>query len=163
LAWFETVEGEPDPIQLRDALNDLDAIVGEAAATHQIDLSDIVVAGFSQGAALSLAWLLDSGERGFERSSIGGIIAVAPWFIDAEGLSLDPARGAGVAVFIGHGTDDDIVPLPLGRGAARLLERNGALIEFRELAAAHALAPFLAVGRDWLAALLTGPSNASPI
>jgi phospholipase/carboxylesterase len=155
-AWFSSDADGLVAAEVDRALAEVDDIVTAAAEDHDLTRDRIIVGGFSQGASLALAWLLDGARPS---AGIGGVISIAGWIPDSHGLTIDPSRGAALDVFAGHGADDEVVPLPLGRSAARLLERNGATVEFVEHDVGHKAGPFVDDLRDWLRAL----DDASPL
>lgn len=167
-AWFESVDGEPDPDQVAQALGAVDEAVAAAGP------EPVVLGGFSQGAALALLWLvgtrpLPAGHADTARTEtagtavgrIAGLFAIAGWIPDVAGVDLDLGRAAGTPVLVGHGEDDEVVPAPLGRGAARALERHAADVTRAERPVGHSLEPFLPDLRAWLRDLAAAPSPPS--
>jgi len=54
--------------------------------------------------------------------------------------------------------DDEVVPLPLGRSVARLLDRRGVPVTFVEQPVGHTLEPFAPDIRAWIADAPGAPS-----
>ena len=85
-----------------------------------IATGNIVLAGFSQGGAMAYTAGL------IHPHPLAGIIALSA-YIPAPRLlapaSLGPNRNT--PVFAGHGSDDDVVPLPLGQRAVDRLRQDG--------------------------------------
>ncbi len=172
-AWFESVDGEPDPDQVAHALGAVDEAVAAAGP------GPVVLGGFSQGAALALLWLvgtrpLPAGPADTARTAAAvtenagtaagrtaGLFAIAGWIPDVAGIDLDLGRAAGIPVLVGHGEDDEVVPAPLGRGAARALERHAADVTRAERPVGHSLEPFLPDLQAWLRDLAAAPSPPS--
>ncbi len=103
------------------------------AAAHGLEPSPVDLAGFSQGAALTLTL----GALHPERVGKMGILAgFAP-----EGAEqvLPPGRLNGKTIFMAHGTLDEMVPLPMARRAIQLLEGAGAQVEYHESPVGHKL------------------------
>lgn len=153
-SWWEgTPDGNPDPDQVRAALAAVDAIVDAIVAARftatatNADPAPVILAGFSQGAALALLWTLRAGAPA---TSITALVAVAGWLPDVDGIDLDPAACRARRVLIAHGEGDDVVPLPLGRSVARLLERHQVDTTFIERPVGHELAPFVDPVRAWI-------------
>lgn len=134
-AWF----GEGRPGEL-DAL--CDALDEQVGATSE---RPVVLAGWSQGAAAALAYAM----RG-EVTGISGVIAIAGWLPDLEGLHWKPSTS--VRVLALHGSDDEVVPVMAGRSAARFLERSGVEVTWHEFDAGHRVtAEMIEVATRWRA------------
>jgi predicted esterase len=152
-SWFATADGAPDEAGLRDALDDLDALIDEAAAEHDLTRSSVVVGGFSQGGATALALAL---RHPGDTHPLGGVFSVSGWLPHLETVHYDMPglAAAGTPVLVIHGEEDEVVPIQQGRSAARLLSRRHVAVQFAELAGDHHLG---AEGdhhlRDWLAVL----------
>jgi phospholipase/carboxylesterase len=153
-SWFGADEnGVPRPDEVRTALAAVAGHVRAAAADRGGPAGDVVLAGFSQGAALALLYALaDDGEGPGGRPRPAAVVAVAGWLPDVDGV---PATGATLAtdrLLIAHGRNDEVVPFPLGRSVARLLERQGHAVTFVAEDAEHDPAPLAPAVRAWLAA-----------
>lgn len=92
----------------------------------------LVLAGFSQGALMSL----DSGLR--SPQLVSGIIALSGGLYEKD-LG-ETARHAGVPVFIAHGLYDDVVPIQNAQRARRVLEDAGLDVEYHDYPMAHQIA-----------------------
>lgn len=99
-----------------------------------IPCCNIVLAGFSQGGAMAYSAGLTHPER------LAGIIALSA-YIPAPGLLTDAALSANreTPVFAGHGTDDDVVPLQLGRQAFAHLQAMNYPIEWHDYPMPHSV------------------------
>ena len=151
-AWFEPgPDGGPVAAQLEAALASVSATVEAACDAYETLPEHVVVAGFSQGGAVALAWALREGSLGRGQGPrVGGVCCVAGWLPDAEGLELDLAHPVEVPFLIAHGDDDEAVPLPMGRSVLRVLERTGWPVTFAGGAHGHEVAPFAGAIRSWL-------------
>jgi len=152
--WYRSDElGLPDRDDVEAAL----AIVSDAIsalADHGVPTGSVILAGFSQGAALALAWALRETPR---PTPVAGLVAVAGWLPDVESIGLGSSCAA-AAVLFAHGEDDEVVPLPLGRSVARLLDRRGVPVTFVEQPVGHTLEPFAPDIRAWIADAPGAPS-----
>lgn len=92
----------------------------------------LVVAGFSQGALMSL----DAGLRTKKR--LAGVIAMSGGLYEADLPDLSQHRD--LPVLIAHGTDDDVVPVTYARRARRVLEEAGIAVDYHEFPMAHQVA-----------------------
>lgn len=83
----------------------------------------IVVGGFSQGGALSL-------QAGLSHASkLGGICCLSGWWAFAS----RPIIHRSTSIFMGHGTEDDVVPFAAGKGSFELARRAGCTsLHFKE-------------------------------
>jgi len=93
----------------------------EAWIAHErglgVEPDRIVLAGFSQGGAIALYAGLQQEE------ALAGIMALSSYHPTPELIAGAPVKG--VPVFIGHGTEDDIVPVALAEKSAEALRENG--------------------------------------
>jgi phospholipase/carboxylesterase len=145
-AWFGSGDdGLPRTAEVRAALDEVDGHLRGAAERHRAAPAEIALVGFSQGAAVALLHALTPGAV-----PVGAVAAVSGWLPDVDGLAPDLDRPGTGRVLVAHGTDDDVVPLPLGRSVARLLERRGHDVTFVERGAGHDPGPFAADVRAWL-------------
>ncbi len=151
-AWFESDDdGTPDLAQVRASLALLDATIAEVA-DRGVPAERIALVGYSQGAAIALLWALrahvPTGDR--TPTTVGALAAIAGWLPSFDGIEVDIERCRANRVLVGHGADDDVVPLPAGRSVARLLERHAIPTTFVELEVGHDLEPFLVTLAGWL-------------
>jgi phospholipase/carboxylesterase len=96
----------------------------------------IVLAGFSQGGAISLQTGLRHAER------LAGIMALSTYVPIASALEAERnAANGDVPIFMAHGTQDPIIPLAHARRSRELLERLGYPVEWHEYAMPHSVSP----------------------
>lgn len=95
--------------------------------TARYPTSALIVAGFSQGAMMSL----DAGLR----REVQGIVAMSGGLYEANLPDLRSA--AKVPVLITHGTADEVVPVNYARRARARLEEAGFDVEFHEYPMGH--------------------------
>jgi len=125
----------------------LDALLTARAIPHE----RAVLGGFSQGAVMSYALGLGAG-----RPEPAGIVGLSGFLPTVEGFELDLEDRAGLPVAIGHGAQDPVIPVELGRDARRRLERAGAEVTWRESPMPHTIDPdFLAELPGWIRSALT--------
>ncbi len=123
--------GRPNLEDLRESAEALVRLVDAYAARGQIDASQFDVMGFSQGAALSnvLTCLHPARIRragilaGFMPSGMEEVIAKKPL--------------AGKAMFVSHGTQDNLVSIDRARASMTLLEQAGAHVTYCEAEVGH--------------------------
>ena len=154
--WYETAGlpgGGPQFVASVDALDDL---LDEACAEYGLDRAASIVAGFSQGAALTLALGLRraSGERS-GRPRPAGLLAMSGFLSTAEGLDYD--FGAAPPVLLQHGTHDPLIAVELAHTAARTLSESGVPVLYREYPMQHQVAwESIQDAATWLEAVLAG-------
>lgn len=94
----------------------------------------IVLAGFSQGGviALHLATRL--------KHKFAGIIALSTYMCEPEKLK-DEASTSNLStpIFMGHGQQDDVVPVFMGNAACKTLEENGFTVSFHTYMMQHSV------------------------
>lgn len=157
--WYQTVgqpQGGPEFVPSVDQVDD---VLDEAVAEHGMNRSEAIVAGFSQGAAVALAL----GLRRSDRPRPAGLLAMSGFLPEPEGLDYD-FEGA-PPVLVQHGTEDPVVAVNLGRGAARTMAQGGVPVVYREYPMGHHVAvESVADAAAWLALVLSGerPSEAAP-
>lgn len=94
----------------------------------------IVLAGFSQGGAIALQTGLRHAER------LAGIMALSCYLPIADKFADEAHRAnRGVPVFMGHGTQDPVVPLARAAESRELLERAGYGIEWHDYPMPHSV------------------------
>jgi phospholipase/carboxylesterase len=109
----------------------------------------IVLAGFSQGCVMSLAFGLGAG-----RPRPAAICGFSGFIPIVEGW--EPDFSVTPPVALGHGTLDPVIPVQFGRAARDQLEAAGADLLYREYPLPHTLDPgFVSEVRDWLTGKLS--------
>jgi phospholipase/carboxylesterase len=108
----------------------------------------IAIAGFSQGGAMALHIATRHSEK------LAGVIALSCYLPLARELgTARSAANQSTPIFMAHGTQDPVVPYPLGDESRRLLEGMGYPVEWHAYPMPHALCePEVADLRAWLSA-----------
>jgi len=97
---------------------------------------NIVLAGFSQGGAMALHVGLRYPRR------LAGIMALSAYLLYPERLEEACSQAnRGTPLFIGHGSYDPMVPLPLGQAARQTLESGGWPVEWHTYPIPHSVSP----------------------
>lgn len=128
-AWFDL---PPDHrAGILESRRRLTGVLDELAASG-VPSERTVIAGFSQGAVMSLDVALRYPRR------LAGVAALSGHLFEPESLAaeLSPAQTQ-LPVFLAHGTEDDVVPLVGSRAAAQALSAAGLPVELREYRMAH--------------------------
>lgn len=122
------------------------ATLVDAERARGVAADRIVIAGFSQGGAVTLHTALTYPER------LGGAMALSTYLPLPEDLAtrLAPANRA-LSVLMCHGRHDPVVIPALGAAARDWLQAAGYAVEWHEYPMRHELcAPEVAVIRQWL-------------
>jgi phospholipase/carboxylesterase len=126
--WYDIrsmrISEQEDEEGIRESASFLSALIEQQVGAG-IPAHRIILAGFSQGGAIALF----QGVR--QQQRLAGIIALSSYLplhntFDQEAS----AEIKNVPVFIGHGTDDDIVPVELGVFTRDLLSDKGVSVDF---------------------------------
>jgi phospholipase/carboxylesterase len=94
----------------------------------------IVLAGFSQGCAVTLYTGLRYPER------LAGLVALSGYLPLASRLAAErSAASAAVPIFMAHGIDDPVLPIAMGRESRDVLEKLGFPVEWHQYRMPHSL------------------------
>lgn len=152
-AWydiaFDATGIHQNEAHIRDSEQSLRALIARER-DRGIDSRRIVLAGFSQGAAIAL----HTGLRYPE--SLAGIMALSAPLPLAERIPAElHAANAQVPVFLAHGTQDRVVPYMVGESARRLLKEIGVPVEWHSYPMEHSVSQEeVADIRAWLERVL---------
>jgi thioredoxin len=162
-AWYDFGLPESEVVAaFSSAVDELDDLLDEAAAEHDLPRSEAVVGGFSQGAGLALALALRTGDRPRPL----GVLAMSPALPvrSLEQIDADWDAAAKIPVLLQHGTHDPLVPVDRSRNLARELEEHGAPVVYSEYAMEHQVAlESVQQARTWLDAVIAGERPSEPI
>ncbi len=133
-AWYDIVSFDAraqDEAGIRRSAAAIEALI-EREVERGVPSSRIVLAGFSQGAAMALF----TGLR--YPSPLGGILGLSGYLPLHESLPAEasPANQQ-IAILLAHGRHDDMVPHVVGRRSADLLRAAGYEVEWHEYEMAH--------------------------
>ena len=152
-AWYDIFgfdEGAPqDEAGLRRSM----ALVQAVLAREQergVPAERIVLAGFSQGCAMSLLTGLRYPER------LAGIAGLSGYLPLAQATAAErSAANRDVPIFLAHGTHDEVVELARGEASRDALQALGYDVEWHEYLMGHSVSP-LEIGQfnEWLLRVL---------
>jgi phospholipase/carboxylesterase len=141
-AWFvQKVSNlaSADPATLRAMRGALTAVVDAESAL--VGSTRVVLAGFSQGAAMALSVGLRHPAR------LGGLALYAPFLVrEGDGASALSPANAGLPVWIGHGRRDWTVPMSTGIEVRDALAERGYDVSWHRYPGVHE--PFAGAARD---------------
>jgi phospholipase/carboxylesterase len=133
-SWVERKSGElPWLDDFRFPVELLQMLLNDLVDRIEVDLSIINLVGFSQGGALALSFGMFNPAR---VNKIAGLATFLP-LKSTDWLARRPLEGK--QIFLGHGSQDDIVSVMLARKAARMLHDGGADIVYCETDVGHKL------------------------
>ena len=131
-AWYDLgQEGVPAPETFRTSTGLVQKFVEEVKAGYPVDPKRLILLGFSQGTMMAYATAL------INPSMFRGIAALSGYLPYRANSPLRLSNLAGFPVFISHGFNDPIIPVRLGREAAKLLMDAGANVAYHEYLMGH--------------------------
>ncbi len=148
-AWYDIsdqgLDRQIDESGIRDSAAAVKTLV-DREIKNGIKSHRIVVAGFSQGGVIALHLGLRYTHR------LAGILALSTYLSLPDTLEeeANPTQQK-LPIFIGHGTQDLMVPETKGRSSAQTLDRAGYLVEYKTYAMQHSVSPSeIQDVSDWL-------------
>ena len=136
-AWYDIREldlaNRADEQGVAESVAQVEALIAREAG-RGIPASRIVLAGFSQGGAVTLA----AGLR--RREPLAGLVALSTYVPAAQGAQAALVEGAArQPVFMAHGSHDPVVPYAAGKQSAGLLRQLGFEVDWHEYPMQHGL------------------------
>lgn len=148
-AWYDIVgldiAARSDEAGIRASIGLVETLIAEQAA-HGIAPERLLLAGFSQGAAIALS----AGLR--HRHRLAGIIALSGYLPLHEALSREASEAnRATPLFIAHGRYDPVVPIGLGEQSRDRLRALGYRVDWYSYPMQHAVSPQQIQDlRDWI-------------
>jgi len=138
-AWYDIAGGDAarreDERGVRASQGLVEALIARELA-RGTPARRLVLAGFSQGGAISLQTGLRHPER------LAGIMALSTYVPLAASLPLEAhAANRDVPIFMAHGLYDPIIPFEVARRSRDLLRGLGYTVEWHEYPMPHSVAP----------------------
>jgi phospholipase/carboxylesterase len=138
-AWYDIVSlgsgRDNDQQGIADSVNRVARLV-QRERDRGVAAGRIVLAGFSQGGAIALQLALRFTEK------LAGLIALSTYLLFDHRLAAEAHESnLGLPVFVGHGTQDPMVPCRLGEQLAGRLREMGCAVEWRSYAMPHSVCP----------------------
>jgi phospholipase/carboxylesterase len=138
-AWYDILGADlvqrEDEAGLRASLKDVAALI-ERERTRGVAASRIVLAGFSQGCAMTLLTGLRHPER------LAGLVGLSGYLPLAATTGAERhTANADVPVFLAHGRQDPIIPLARATASRDALIALGHPVEWHEYAMPHSVCP----------------------
>jgi thioredoxin len=156
-AWFRMEAPDTARLTMQSSLDAVDEVTESALAEYGLKREEMVVGGFSMGAAMSLAYTF----RPAEKPRPAGVLVMSGFLPDAAADALD-FSGTLPPVLMQHGTHDPMVPVDRARQTAKVLQEHDVPLVFREYPMQHNVTPESARdAMDWLAQIRRGEVPAS--
>jgi phospholipase/carboxylesterase len=139
-AWYDIKWGDleggskqADERGVRASQKAIEALI-ERETSRGIAAEAIVLAGFSQGGAIAL-------QTGLRYSKqLAGVMALSTYLPLAESFAQERSdANAKTSVFMGHGTQDNVVPYEMGSRSRELLVQQGYAVEWHEYPMQHSV------------------------
>lgn len=136
-AWYDILGTDlvrrEDEAGLRRSQQQVEALIAREVA-RGVPASRIVLAGFSQGGAITL-------QTGLRQSEpLAGLVALSSYLPLSPLFEAERApQSAQVPVFIAHGSSDPVVPLARGAAARDQLKQLGYAVEWHEYPMPHSV------------------------
>ncbi|MCW4456504.1 alpha/beta hydrolase [Flavobacterium sp. MXW15] len=134
-AWYDIVSmdfrSRADAGGVADSVAQVEALI-EREQARGVPAQRILLAGFSQGGAITLA-------TGIGREQpLAGLIALSTYLPDAANAAATLASAATAQpVFMAHGSGDPVIPVQIGEHSAQLLQGLGFALEWHRYPMAH--------------------------
>ncbi|MCD9007732.1 alpha/beta hydrolase [Luteimonas sp. XNQY3] len=147
-AWYDILDfdlaNRADEAGVLESVAQVDALIDREAA-RGIPASRVILAGFSQGGAVTLA-------TGLRRSvPLAGLVALSTYLPAARNADAALVDGASrQPVFMAHGTQDPVVPLGAGEQSGAWLRQAGFDVDWHQYPMPHSVcAEEIAALGDW--------------
>ena len=137
-AWYDIFGGldarqREDEIGLRESQVLVDALIAKEKA-RGVPASRIVLAGFSQGCAMTLMTGLRHDER------LAGLVGLSGYLpLAAKAEAERHAANRDVPIFLAHGVSDPVIPIVRARQSRDVLTALGHAVEWHEYPMPHSV------------------------
>jgi len=136
-AWYDIksfdIEGRVDREGIVDSMQTLEWHIAQLNE-QGIPSEQIIIAGFSQGGAVSYYTLLRS------QSTFAGAMLLSTYMpFEHEAAEVKQAANAATPVFAAHGTHDPVVTFDLGEGSVKALQALEYLVEWKTYPIDHSV------------------------
>ena len=141
-AWYDVLLGDLEGRSKRaddKGVRQSEALVGaliEREVERGVEAGKIVIAGFSQGGAITLQTGLRYPKK------LAGMMALSTYLPLAETLPGEAAdANRQTPIFMAHGLYDGVIPIAMGAGSMTLLTGMGHPVEWRQYPMQHSVCP----------------------
>lgn len=153
-AWFDLFirQGEYGLVEddIKAMRTDIQELIEREIDTQGLSSEQIIVAGFSQGGAMAVYTALHVPQP------LGGLIGLSTFLPDIAD-TVTPIRLKPCPAFIGHGTQDEVVPLAAGLALSHRLSHQGHPLTWKTYPMPHTVSQETVQDiRQWLGQCLKG-------
>ena len=154
-AWYDiaslAIDQRADEAGVRESIRELEALIARER-DRGVPAARTILAGFSQGGAIVLA----AGLR--REAGVAGIVALSTYLpLSAQTSAESTSAGRATPVFMGHGSQDPVVPQALGERSRNALQALGVPVAWHSYRMAHSVcAEEIRDLGDWLALRFAG-------
>ena len=152
-AWYDLLHSDlvkrEDEAGLRASHLDIEALIA-AERARGVAASRIVLAGFSQGCAMTLLTGLRHNER------LAGLVGLSGYLPLADTTAAErSAASVALPIFLAHGRGDTVIPLARAAASRNALQALGCVVDWHEYPMAHSVcAQEIADLNGWLLKVL---------
>ena len=136
-AWYDLlsmdIDRKVDERQLKLSASEIQRFI-DKEIDRGIESKNIIVAGFSQGAAVSYEAALTYSKP------LGGLLTLSGYLATMDSIILHDENRK-LSIFMGHGTNDEVVPVELSYKAEKYLMDNGYFPKFNTYPIEHTVSP----------------------
>ncbi|HET9818244.1 MAG TPA: alpha/beta hydrolase fold domain-containing protein [Rhodanobacteraceae bacterium] len=134
IAGFDLAQKQ-DERGIRASIGEVETLIAREVS-RGVDMSHIVLAGFSQGGAIALAAGLRHAQK------LAAIVALSTYLpIDSQTANERSDANAATSIFIAHGTFDPVVAQVLGERSRDRLRDWGYTVDWHSYPMAHQVCP----------------------
>lgn len=132
--WYDIVEvGTPDENQFRESYQRLIQCILDIRQAYPLDPERLFLLGFSMGSVMSFAVSLTRPDL------IRGIVAHSGYVPEHIAQQFQLTSLGNLSVFIGHGTQDPVIPVTFARRAKEFLAPTQANLTYKEYPIPHTI------------------------
>lgn len=136
-AWYDIkqmdIDRHVDELQLKQSAAWVHNLI-DREIERGVESDRIIIAGFSQGGAVSYEAALSYGKP------LAGIMALSTYFPTAETVEINPLQ-KDIPILICHGSQDPVVAESLGQKSVDTLQAKGFAPQYRSYPMEHAVCP----------------------
>ncbi len=150
-AWYDIVSmdfrSRADAAGVAESVAQVEALIAREQA-RGIPLERILLAGFSQGGAITLSVGLRRRER------LAGLIALSTYLPEVDAAAAQLVDGANAQpVFMAHGSADPVIPVQIAEHSLQVLQQLGFEVQWQRYPMAHQVcAEEISALGDWMQA-----------
>jgi phospholipase/carboxylesterase len=154
-AWYDIVsqaiDQRADETGVRESIREIEALIARER-DRGVPAARTILVGFSQGGAIALA----TGLR--REAGLAGVVGLSTYLpLLAQTAAESTAVGRATPVFMGHGSQDPVVPLGLGERSRDALQALGVPVALHRYPMGHSVcAEEVRDLGDWLALRFSG-------